>query len=72
MNWHAVTDNMLLLSFYNKDDGEEYITLYKRSNNTMIDFVEALTVTIDTYQLGEHSILLTSSNVLFLSDVGTN
>lgn len=72
VNWHAITDSSLLLSYYNVDDGEEYITLYKRSNLTMIDFVEALTVTIDTYQLGKHSILLTSGNVLFVSDVGTN
>jgi hypothetical protein len=70
VNWHAVTDNMLLLSYYNVDDGEEYITLYRRSNSTMIDFVEAITVSINTYQLGEHSILLTSGNVLFVSDVG--
>lgn len=70
VNWHQSNDEAVLLSYYNKEDGQEYIAVYRKGDENLTDFVEVLTLNINRFQLTEHNIILTSKNILFVAEFG--
>ena len=72
INWHAVssTGDILLLAFYNQKTLEEYIAYYSMVGDAkkIVDISQVKSISIAQNQLLEHSVYLTSANLLFISD----